>query len=241
MPLSGRVFIIAGATSGIGLAVSREVIRRGAHVFGIGRRSEHPLEGVEGYEPVTMDLEEKSSFEALRRLIAQNSGISDVVCSIGRGAGAIGDFEQLNMGAIEASMNVNLLAPLRFLRATLPHLRRKGSGDVFVLGSEASLRGAKRGSIYAGAKFALRGIVQSLRAEYARFGVRVVGVYPGMTRTSFFDELDFGPGEDDGHAILPEDIGGLISDVAASADRLIVDELVLSPRQHVIRSKPRNS
>ena len=105
------------------------------------------------------------------------------------------------------------------MRATLPHLRRKGSGDVFVLGSEASLRGAKRGSIYAGAKFALRGIVQSLRAEYARFGVRVVGVYPGMTRTSFFDELDFEPGEDDGHAILPEDIGNLISDVAASADR----------------------
>ena len=61
-----------------------------------------------------MDLEEKSSFESLRRLVAQNSGISDVVCSIGRGTGAIGDFEQLNMGAIEASMNVNLLAPLRF-------------------------------------------------------------------------------------------------------------------------------
>ena len=114
MPLSGRVFLIAGATSGIGLALSREAIRRGAHVFGIGRRSEHPLEGVEGYESVTMDLEEKSSFESLRRLIAQNSGISDVVCSIGRGVGAIGDFEQLNMGAIEASMNVNLLAPLRF-------------------------------------------------------------------------------------------------------------------------------
>ena len=72
------------------------------------------------------------------------------------GAGAIGDFEQLNMGAIEASMNVNLLAPLRF-EGDPPHLRRKGSGDVFVLGSEASLRGAKRGSIYAGAKFALRG------------------------------------------------------------------------------------
>ena len=45
MPLSGRVFLIAGATSGIGLALSREVIRRGAHVFGIGRRSEHPLKG----------------------------------------------------------------------------------------------------------------------------------------------------------------------------------------------------
>ena len=74
MPLSGRVFLIAGATSGIGLALSREVIRRGAHVFGIGRRSEHPLEGVEGYESVTMDLEEKSSFESLRRLVAQNSG-----------------------------------------------------------------------------------------------------------------------------------------------------------------------
>ena len=239
MPLSGRVFLIAGATSGIGLASSREVIRRGGHVFGIGRRSEHPLDGVEGYHAVTMDLEERASFDGLRRLVAQNSGISDVVCSIGRGAGAIGDFEQLAMASIEAAMSVNLLAPLRFLRATLPHLRRKESGDVFVLGSEASLRGAKRGSIYAGAKFALRGIVQSLRAEYARFGVRVVGVYPGMTRTSFFDDLDFEPGDDDSHAILPEDIANLIADIAASADHFIVDELVITPRQHVIQSKKR--
>ena len=45
MPLSGRVFLIAGATSGIGLALSREVIRRGAHVFGIGRRLNTPWKG----------------------------------------------------------------------------------------------------------------------------------------------------------------------------------------------------
>ena len=239
MPLSGRVFLIAGATSGIGLASSREIIRRGGYVFGIGRRSAHPLEDVESYQKVVMDLEDSESFEELRRLLSQNSSISDIICAVGRGVGAIGDFEQLSMETIESSLNVNLVAPLRFMRATLPHLRRAEGGDVFVLGSEASLRGAKRGSIYASAKFALRGLVQSLRAEYARFGVRVVGVYPGMTRTEFFDLLDFEPGDDDAHAILPEDIALLIADVAASADRLVVDELILSPRQHVIKSKRR--
>ena len=240
MPLSGRVFLVAGATSGIGLACSREIIRRGGHVFGIGRRTDHPLDGGESYQKVVMDLENPTSFDELRRLIAQNSSISDLVCAVGRGVGAIGDFEQLSMQAIEASLNVNLVAPLRFMRATLPHLRKMEGGDVFVLGSEASLRGAKRGSIYASAKFALRGLVQSLRAEYARSGVRVVGVYPGMTRTEFFDSLDFEPGDDDSHAILPEDIALLIADVAASADRLVVDELILSPRQHVIKSKRRS-
>ena len=239
MPLSGRVFLVAGATSGIGLACSREIIRRGGHVFGIGRRAEHPLESSEAYHKVVMDLEEKASFDQLRRLLAQNSSISDIICAVGRGAGAIGDFEQLSMQTIEASLNVNLVAPLRLMRATLPHLRKLEGGDVFVLGSEASLRGAKRGSIYASAKFALRGLVQSLRAEYARFGVRVVGVYPGMTRTEFFDSLDFEPGDGDAHAIQPEDIALLIADVAATADRLVVDELVLSPRQHVIKTKRR--
>lgn len=239
MPLSGRVFLVAGATSGIGLACSREIIRRGGHVFGIGRRTEHPLDGVESYTAIIMDLEEQESFDKLRRLLTQNSSISDLICAIGRGEGAIGDFEQLSMPTIEASLNVNLLGPIRFLRATLPHLRKSDGGDVFVLGSEASLRGAKRGSLYAAAKFALRGLIQSLRAEYGRYGVRVVGVYPGMTRTPFFEPLDFEPGEDDSHAILPEDIALLIADVAASADRIVVDELTLSPRQHVIKPKRR--
>ena len=135
MPLSGRVFLIAGATSGIGLAVAREVMRRGGHVFGIGRRAEHPLDGADGYQPVIMDLEDKSAFDSLKRLVAQNSAISDLVCSVGRGVGAIGDFEQLSMSAVESSLDGNLRAPLRFLRATLPHLRRKEAGDVFVLGS----------------------------------------------------------------------------------------------------------
>ena len=57
--------------------------------------------------------------------------------------GAIGDFEQLNMGAIEASMNVNLLAPLRFLRR-LYHIYAGRVGGCLCLGSEASLRGQAR-------------------------------------------------------------------------------------------------
>lgn len=239
MPLSGRVFVVAGATSGIGLACSREIIRRGGHVFGIGRRADHPLAGSDSYNGIMMDLEDGQSFDKLKLLLAQNSSISDAICAVGRGVGAIGDFEQLSMTSIENSLHVNLVAPLRFLRAVLPHLRRAESGDVFVLGSEASLRGAKRGSIYASAKFALRGLVQSLRAEYARYGVRVMGVYPGMTRTPFFNELDFEPGEDDSHAIEPEDIALLVADIAASAERLVVDELILSPRQHVIKTKRR--
>ena len=55
MPLSGRVFLVAGATSGIGLACSREIIRRGGHVFGIGRRTEHPLDDLESCLLYTSD------------------------------------------------------------------------------------------------------------------------------------------------------------------------------------------
>ena len=58
MPLSGQ-FHNYRCDKRYWLAVSREAIRRGAHVFGIGRRSEISLEGVEGYESATMDLEEK--------------------------------------------------------------------------------------------------------------------------------------------------------------------------------------
>lgn len=237
MPLSGRIFLVAGATSGIGKACAEEVMRRGGHVFGIGRRREHPLQDYEAYTPVVLDLTRPEALTALKQLLMQNSEMSDVICCVGGGRGAIGDYEQLKMVDIESAVSLNLLAPMRLLRAMLPHLRKRESGDVFMVGSEASLKGAKRGSVYAATKFAIRGLNQSLRAEYARYGVRVVGVYPGMTRTPFFDELDFEPGDDDAHALSPTDIAHVIVDAAVMPERVIIDEIVLSPRLHVIQTK----
>ncbi len=237
MPLSGRIFVVAGATSGIGKSCAEEVMRRGGHVFGIGRRADHPLSGYEAYTPVQMDLTQSDAIQELKRLLMQNSEISDVICCVGGGVGAIGDYEQLKMTDIEDAVTLNVVAPMRLLRVVLPHLRKRESGDVFIVGSEASLRGAKRGSVYAATKFAIRGLTQSLRAEYARYCVRVIGVYPGMTRTPFFEELDFEPGSEEAHALMPEDIAVVIADAAVAPERVVMDEIVLSPRLHVIQSK----
>ena len=59
-------------------------------------------------------------------------------------------------------------------------------GHIIVLGSEAALRGAKKGSIYAASKFALRGFLQALREEVSSSGIRITLINPGMVRTTFF-------------------------------------------------------
>ena len=70
-----------------------------------------------------------------------------------------------------------------------PKLKRNGNSRVIYMGSEAALRGAKRGSLYCAAKFGLRGFAQSLRQECASSGVHVSIINPGMVNTPWFDRL----------------------------------------------------
>ena len=123
------------------------------------------------------------------------------------------------------------------VRAFLPLLKRRGRGDVVLIGSEAALAGGARGAVYSATKFALRGFCQSLRQESAAAGIRVTLINPGMVRTDFFDQLDFEPGEDLAHAIVPEDIAVAVKMVLSARAETVFDEINLSPLKKVVRRK----
>ena len=127
------------------------------------------------------------------------------------------------------------------LPRNVPAMKRRKRGDLIFIGSEAALSGGRKGAVYAAAKFALRGLAQSLRQECAGSGVRVALVNPGMTRTAFFDGLDFGPGEQSGHAILAEDVAEVVSSVLAMRPGTVIDEVNLSPLQKVVRFRKRKA
>jgi 3-hydroxy acid dehydrogenase/malonic semialdehyde reductase len=116
----------------------------------------------------------------------------------------------------------------------VPHLKGKRQGDLIFMGSESALSGARQGSLYCAAKFALRGLSQSLRAECGRRGVRVSLINPGMVRTPFFDQLNFRPGVGAEHAIEPDDVAQAVSMVLTARQGTVIDEINLSPQSQVL-------
>jgi NADP-dependent 3-hydroxy acid dehydrogenase YdfG len=119
-------------------------------------------------------------------------------------------------------------------RAFLPDFKRQGYGDLVFIGSESALRGGRRGAVYSATKFGLRGFVQSLRDECARSSVRVGIVNPGMVATSFFNALDFRPGQEPGQHLQAEDVAEAVRFMLTARPGAVIDEINLSPEKTVI-------
>ena len=142
---------------------------------------------------------------------------------------------------IEALINLNFTSQVFLSKALLPNLKRKANSDLIYIGSEAALKGSRKGAIYCASKFALRGFTQALREESANSHVRVCLINPGMVKTNFFNDLNFEPGDHESQAILPEDVAATVAYVLSSRAQIVIDEINLSPLNKVIKFKKTDS
>lgn len=231
-----RSILVTGATSGIGEAIALELINSGFKVIGVGRRENSSLIEKENFFYEQIDLSELDSLPAkLKDLIKKYPEIDGVVCNAGRGQ--FGSLEEFSYDQISDLVDLNFTSQVYLVRAVMPILKRKFSGDVVFIGSEAALSGGRRGALYSATKFALRGFAQALRDEVSKNKVRVTVINPGMVQTPFFEKLSFEPGEDETHYILPEDVAKAVSFALGTREGTVFDEINLSPQKKVIQFK----
>jgi short-subunit dehydrogenase len=229
--LNQRTILVTGASRGIGLAIARRLRSAGTRVIGVSRTP--PPVGESGIVFVALDLADLAALpDSLRRLAADHPQIDALV--LNAGTGRFGTLEQFSPIQIRALVELNLVSPMLVTRAFLPRFRLKGYGDLVFIGSESALRGGRRGAVYSATKFGLRGFVQSLREECARSGVRVGIVNPGMVATSFFDALDFRPGQEPGQHLKAEDVADAVLSMLTARPGAVIDEINLSPAKTVI-------
>lgn len=231
-----KTALISGSSSGIGKAVSEYFLRHGVRVIGLARDHKKFTWKNDDYIPLHVDLSDISKLSNLiKEVLKSYPSISTFVSNAG-----YGDFKSLenfSVSQIEHLINVNLLSHIVLCRALIIHLKSKGEGDIFLMGSEASLAGKKRATLYSAAKFGLRGFAQALNDEVGGSGVRVCLINPGMVRTPFFENLTFEPAEDLKNAIEPEDIAKIIFDLQGVRFGTIVKEINLFPAKNSIHFK----
>ncbi len=233
--------MVTGASSGIGAAVTDQLLAVGAKVLGISRRKitgelSCKNNGMQNLESVQCDLSDFNQLEkTLTAMLKANPDLAGAILCHG-----FGDFcslEELSAARVRRQIDTNLTSSILVSRLAIPVLKKNRRGDLIIIGSESGRTGGKKGAVYCATKFGLRGFVQALRPECASSGVRVAIVNPGMVDTPFFNDLDFSPGEARENAMRADEVAKAVQSIIDMPAGAVIDEINLSPQKTVIRNK----
>jgi len=200
MSLSGRVAVITGASSGIGLACATLLARQGVAVVLGARRlplleeTAKEIRGAGGRAAVLeMDVTREDEVRALVALATKEFGRLDVMlCNAGFGYYA--PIDETPADVMQRMMDVNYMGTFYGAVAALPIFRAQNSGHLIFVSSIVGRRGIPQMGAYSATKAAQAGLAESLRAEFTGTPIHVSCVYPVSTPTEFIDAMarDFG-------------------------------------------------
>jgi short-subunit dehydrogenase len=193
--LAGRTVLITGASSGIGRETAREFARQRAHVVLASRRRDKlealaaELVDYPGRRLVApTDVSDRLSVEALVRRTVEEFDTLDVLVN-NAGAGLFAPVAEGSLENMHRLFNVNFWGAVHCIQAAVPYMRRQGRGHIVNVASVAGKVAAPYMGIYSATKFALTAISDALRSELATTGIHVSTVYPGLTDTSFRENM----------------------------------------------------
>jgi NADP-dependent 3-hydroxy acid dehydrogenase YdfG len=219
------VFLITGASTGIGAATARRASQAG-HRLVLAARSLDKLEaladelgGEERALAVRCDVTEWDDQQAMVGAALERFGRLDVAFA-NAGFGAARGFLSDTPEHWRAMVLTNVLGAAYTVRATLPALKET-KGHVLLTGSVAGRR-AIVGSLYSSTKWAISGMGESLRQDVDGTGVRVTVVEPGQVETPFFDD----PGEG---RLEADDVARAVMYAVAQPPHVDVNEILIRP------------
>lgn len=188
MELQGIHAIVTGGSSGIGLETAGLLGERGARVSLVARdrgRLTAAQRATKAVQTASIDVTDADAVEAGFARLTSAEGPCDLLVA-SAGEARPGYFEQLELEVFRAQMDLDYFGTLHCVRAVVGPMLERRSGTIVGVSSAAGLIGVFGYSAYAPAKYAVRGLMDTLRAELRPHGIHVACAYPPDTDTPGF-------------------------------------------------------
>lgn len=178
-----KTVLVTGASAGIGKETAIYLAQNGYNVYGVARRIEKMQELKKiGIRTMVMDVtKDVSIIDGINQILSEAGSIDILVnCA---GLGSYGALEDVPMQEAKNQMDVNLFGVARLIQLVLPQMRKNRYGKIVNISSVGGKVGLPMGSWYHASKFAIEGLSDCLRNEVKQFGIDVIVIEPGGTKS----------------------------------------------------------
>lgn len=242
--LAGQVALVTGATSGIGRAIALALAGLGARVIASGRREDALAEVVAAIvaaggnaHPLKLDLTDAAAIAALPGTLPPDfRDVSILVNNAGEDIGGRTRFDLSTADELARVIDTNLAGTIRLTRAIVPGMLALDRGDIVNITSTNALRPLPGVASYSASKAGLKGLSEVLRADYAKTGLRVIDVAPGLVKTGFAQtrmrgdaakaEAFFGQFP---YTLVPGDVAQAVAFALTRPRHVLIHQLVITP------------
>ena len=191
----GKIALVTGCSSGIGLETSLALGREGFYTFATMRDLNKNHE-IKQYiekenlpiEIIEMDVDDDQSVNSAVNNILEKKEKIDILVN-NAGYGMWGTVEDVSIQEFKEQFETNFFAIIRMIQKIAPIMRKQNNGHIVNISSVAGRIGFPVSPAYISSKFALEGLSESLRFELMPFGINVIIIEPGVIKTNFFNSM----------------------------------------------------
>jgi len=217
MELKDSSIVITGAAKGLGAALARALVSRGAQVVLADIDDTELSElGIELDSPtIHCNVTEREQVEALGRAAIEEYGKIDIWINNAGIWMPYAPAENVDFSKAHQLMEVNYFGTAHGMLEAIKHMRARTMGTIVNILSVRALKGKALGAAYSASKFAAEGFTQAVRDELKDTGIKVVGVYPYRIQTELFGENKH---NDYDSSMNPKDVAIIILDNLATKE-----------------------
>lgn len=233
MEIKDKSAIITGISKGIGKSLTLQLLDKGVNVYGWGMNK--PTYTHKNLKFFQVDVRIMASVnKAFELTLKQSNGKIDILIN-NAGLGYFGFLEDMPVEQWTQMFETNVYGVYFTSRMVIPVMKKQKSGHIINISSIAGLDAMPQVAAYCATKHAVKGMTESLFKELRDYGVKVTGIYPGSTKTSFFDNAS----SIDAHDFMmkADDVAKTIIQTLESDPNYLISQVVMRP----LLPKGRNS
>ena len=181
-----RRFLITGGSQGIGAALVHHARQAGHQVVFTGRNDSHiqSTATATGAHGVRADVSSDADNQRVVDEALKNMGGIDVLIN-NAAFGYNAEIGTLDMKVMRDLFATNVFGAVDITNRVVPHMKAQQAGDIVNIASTSGMKGAKGATVYAGSKWAMRGITQCWQADLRPHGIRVICICPSEVQTNW--------------------------------------------------------